>query len=137
MQQGSKALHNHGEQQLHPCISPWTVTSPSSQVLKYLRQIAVITPYAQFRFQYTAQDERNSVAVTFARRTLKMPVPPAVRTHQTMLHAGLLSRAAEDHHMLCSMQCISHQHVRRLKRQLAPLATPCNDMLIWPVTCRL
>ena len=56
------------------------VTESSPQVLKYLRQIAVITPYAQFRFQYTAQDERNSVAVTFARRTLKMPVPPAVRT---------------------------------------------------------
>ena len=48
-------------------------------MLKYLRQIAVITPYAQFRFRYMAQDDRNSVAITFVRRTLKMPVPPAVR----------------------------------------------------------
>ena len=59
------------------CALPVVQCMP--QVLKYLRQIAVITPYAQFRFRYTAQDDRNSVAITFVRRTLKMPVPPAVR----------------------------------------------------------
>ena len=65
-------------------VEAWYRCSPTSaaciaQVLKYLRQIAVITPYAQFRFRYTAQDDRHSVAITFVRRTLKMPVPPAVR----------------------------------------------------------
>ena len=38
-----------------------------SKILKYLRQIAVITPYAQFRFRYAAEDPRSSVDVTFAR----------------------------------------------------------------------
>ena len=69
------------DQQLYLALTTSAdVANSTPQVLKYLRQIAVITPYAQFRFRYTAQDERNSVAVTFVRRTLKMPVPPVVRT---------------------------------------------------------
>lgn len=74
-------------------------------MLKYLRQIAVITPYAQFRFRYTAQDERNSVTVTFVRRTLKMPVPPAVRTDcHDMHHARSLIRAVlSQPWMLCDV----------------------------------
>ena len=71
MQVTTGTLHHRTDRDKHPL---------PLQVLKYLRQIAVITPYSQFRFKYTAQDERNSVAVTFARRTLKMPVPPVVRT---------------------------------------------------------
>ena len=49
------------------------------QVIRYLRMIAVITPYAQFRFAYRAEDERNSVRFSFVRRTDKMPAPPTVR----------------------------------------------------------
>ena len=129
--------------QLHACTSPWNVTCILLQVLKYLRQIAVITPYAQFRFQYTAQDERNSVAITFARRTLKMPVPPAVRTHQTMPHACPLSRADEDHsdatqhagHMSPVSATASHsarpRAMARSKRQLRGgpdrWSIPCNS----------
>ena len=45
---------------------------------RYLRQIAVITPYTQFTFSYVAEDQRNSIAITFARRTDKMPAPPQV-----------------------------------------------------------
>ena len=57
------------------------------QVIRYLRMIAVITPYAQFRFAYRAEDERNSVRFSFVRRTDKMPAPPTVRTisHYSML----------------------------------------------------
>ena len=50
-----------------------------SKVLKYLQQVAVITPYAQFDFSYRAEDEKASFAVTFARRTDTMPSPPQVR----------------------------------------------------------
>ena len=46
---------------------------------RYLRQIAVITPYAEFKFQYAAEDEKSSMKTTFARRTDKMPAPPKVR----------------------------------------------------------
>ena len=45
---------------------------------RYLRQIAVITPYAEFKFTYTAEDEKSSMRTTFARRTDKMPAPPKV-----------------------------------------------------------
>ena len=67
----------HGSQLSLIIAGHWTPYR--AKILKYLRQIAVITPYAQFRFKYSAEDDRNSVAVTFVRRTQKMPVPPAVR----------------------------------------------------------
>lgn len=49
------------------------ITSPSSPpppnrssyILRYLRQIAVITPYAQFMFAYKAEDDKNSVRIGF------------------------------------------------------------------------
>lgn len=50
-----------------------------AKVLRYMRQIAVITPYAQFSFYYKAEDEKNSVNITFVRRTEKMPPPPKVQ----------------------------------------------------------
>jgi DNA topoisomerase VI subunit B len=56
-----------------------------AKILKYLRQIAVITPYAQFAFRYSAVDDRNNVAVTFVRRTDKMPLPPRV-DHPAAMH---------------------------------------------------
>jgi DNA topoisomerase VI subunit B len=61
---------------------------------RYLRQIAVITPYARFDFAYTGEDARNSVAVTFARRTDKMPPPPqvALLQHQSIDLMGFPSR---------------------------------------------
>mmetsp|Transcript_21443 Transcript_21443/g.47025 ORF Transcript_21443/g.47025 Transcript_21443/m.47025 type:complete len:686 (-) Transcript_21443:69-2126(-) len=51
------------------------------QVLKYLRQLAVITPYANFQFKFTGVDESKSKAVTFRRRTDWMPAPPAETKH--------------------------------------------------------
>lgn len=47
-----------------------------SKILKYLRQIAVITPYAQFSFTYKAAEEKNNVRIDFLRRTDKMPPVP-------------------------------------------------------------
>ena len=71
----------HGSQLSLIIAGHWTPYR--AKILTYLRQIAVITPYAQFRFKYSAaEDERNSVAITFVRRTQKMPVPPAVRSSQ-------------------------------------------------------
>lgn len=45
-------------------------------VLRYLRQIAVITPYAQISFQYSSVDGRNDISMMFKRRTTIMPDPP-------------------------------------------------------------
>ncbi|KAK9809996.1 hypothetical protein WJX72_003097 [[Myrmecia] bisecta] len=52
-----------------------------AKIIKYLRQIAVITPYAQFNFQFKADDEKSSLDVTFIRRTDKMPEPPKDTKH--------------------------------------------------------
>ncbi|PNH07647.1 DNA topoisomerase 6 subunit B [Tetrabaena socialis] len=41
----------------------WTYYRP--KVIRYLRQIAVITPYAQFSFAYKAEDDRNSMRCMF------------------------------------------------------------------------
>ena len=45
-------------------------------ILRYLRQIAVITPYAQFTFEFKAKDAKHSAAMAFRRRTDVMPAPP-------------------------------------------------------------
>ena len=47
---------------------------------RYLRQIAVITPYAEFSMSYTGEDAHNSLATTFRRRCDKMPAPPQMRS---------------------------------------------------------
>lgn len=47
-----------------------------AKILRYMRQIAVITPYAQFKLEYQAEDDKNSLAITFVRRTDKMPPAP-------------------------------------------------------------
>lgn len=59
---------------------------------RYLRQIAVITPYAEFKFTYTAEDQKSSMKTTFTRRTDKMPAPPKVHTEQIKAHY-IVSRA--------------------------------------------
>ena len=46
------------------------------KVMKYLQQIAVITPYAQFNFKYRSEEEKGSFEVEFKRRTDAMPPPP-------------------------------------------------------------
>ena len=52
------------------------------RMCRYLRQIAVITPYAEFKFTYAAEDDKSSMKTTFARRTDKMPASPKVRNGQ-------------------------------------------------------
>ena len=55
-----------------------------SKILKYLRQIAVITPYAQFSFVYKAEEEKNDVRINFVRRTDKMPQPPKASSRRAL-----------------------------------------------------
>jgi DNA topoisomerase VI subunit B len=81
---------NVHEERLEPNPTAWQGTELTvtilgnwqyyrAKILKYLRQIAVITPYAQFTFAYIAEDEKNSIRINFVRRTDKMPKPPKVR----------------------------------------------------------
>ena len=69
----------HTQQQL-PKNNPNTKQTQSyrAKLLGYLRQIAVITPYAQFSFSYVGEDERSSLRLVFRRRTDVMPPAPQV-----------------------------------------------------------
>ena len=49
----------------------------AARIVKYLRQLAVITPYAQLTFRYASEaGGRADVALRFRRRTTHMPPPP-------------------------------------------------------------
>ncbi|KAK9811024.1 hypothetical protein WJX73_007287 [Symbiochloris irregularis] len=66
-----------------------------AKIIKYLRQIAVITPYARFSFRYTAEEDKNSIAVNFHRRTEKMPQPPKdTKHHPASVDLELVKRLA-------------------------------------------
>jgi DNA topoisomerase VI subunit B len=58
-------------------------TAYRNKVLSYLRQLAIVTPYAQFHFKYVsaASDARGNVDAMFRRRTLVMPSPPLTTKH--------------------------------------------------------
>jgi len=58
-------------------------TKYRARVLKYLRQIAVITPYAQFTLDYRSPvgEGKSDFRAAFKRRTDKMPEPPRETKH--------------------------------------------------------
>lgn len=63
----------------------WTVGqgAPSrANVLKYVRQLAVITPYAEFTLRYSDHRAKNkNIAVRYNRRSHKVPTPPQTVKH--------------------------------------------------------
>ncbi|KAF8057634.1 TOP6B [Scenedesmus sp. PABB004] len=72
-------------------------SSYRAKVLTYLRQIAVITPYAQFSFRYVAEDPKASLALEFRRRTDVMPPPPqATKHHPSSVDLELVKRLIAD-----------------------------------------
>lgn len=93
-----------------------------AKVLRYMRQIAVITPYAQFSFHYKAEDEKNSVNITFVRRTEKMPPPPKeVKHHPASVDLELVKRLAAttatsnlQSFLFKEFSCISKEYAGRL-----------------------
>eukprot|EP00889_Picochlorum_renovo_P003283 jgi/Picre1/30313/NNA_005677.t1 len=67
-----------------------------AKVLKYLQQIAVITPYAEFKFKFKGQDEKNVFETVFDRRTSVMPPPPeATKHHPSSVDLELVKRLVE------------------------------------------
>lgn len=69
----------HGAQLSVTIEGNWT--SYRAKVVKYLRQIAVITPYAEFSFFYRAEEEKNNMRLVFRRRTDVMPPAPGETKH--------------------------------------------------------
>ena len=66
-------------------------SSYRSYIVKYLRQMAVITPYARFRLRVGTLGERNTLALEYARRSDEMPPTPSyIKPHPASVHAELL-----------------------------------------------
>jgi DNA topoisomerase VI B subunit len=64
-------------------------SSYKAKIINYLRQLAIITPYAQFMFRYTSPSDK-SFAIKFARRTDQMPPPPKETKHHPSAINNLL-----------------------------------------------
>ena len=93
-----------------------------SKIIKYLRQIAVITPYSHFTFTFKAEDASNDIHVVFARRTEKMPEPPKVRQLLCSTHWWCDVRQvlpAEAGHACMACPCLHRQPY-----DLPPLGQP-------------
>jgi DNA topoisomerase-6 subunit B len=66
-------------------------TSYASKLVNYLRQLAVITPYAQLKFSYSdSSSEKKSFHLSFNRRTEVMPPQPTEIKHHPSAVDNLL-----------------------------------------------
>ena len=70
----------------------WKTYRP--KILLYMRQMAVITPYAQFSLRFDAgDDEKKDFELSFARRTDRMPSPAKeVKHHPSSVNQLLLKQ---------------------------------------------
>ena len=67
-------------------------SSYRSFIVRYLRHMAVITPYARFSLTFGTQADKNTLALNYARRSEEMPKPPStIKHHPASVHAELLA----------------------------------------------
>eukprot|EP00123_Amoebidium_parasiticum_P020221 comp45461_c0_seq1/m.47536 comp45461_c0_seq1/g.47536 ORF comp45461_c0_seq1/g.47536 comp45461_c0_seq1/m.47536 type:complete len:663 (-) comp45461_c0_seq1:37-2025(-) len=68
-----------------------------ARILSYMRQLAVITPYAEFEFRFACPDQSKCFAVRYSRRTDHMP-PPAkeVKHHPSSVDLIVLRKIFSD-----------------------------------------
>ena len=107
-----------------------------AKVLKYLQQIAVITPYAEFKFNFKGEGERNAFNTTFERRTSVMPPPPVATKHhpssvdlesvKRLIHSTRYTKLST---FLCKeFDCVSKDLAERISDELGTgaLADPSD-----------
>jgi DNA topoisomerase VI B subunit len=101
-------------------------TSYRSKLLRYLKLIAIITPYATFDFRFVAEDNKNYMHHIFSRRTDKMPPPPEeAKHHPSDVDLELLKKiiAATKQRKLTSFLCnefsnITKNYASRIVKEL-------------------
>jgi DNA topoisomerase VI B subunit len=105
-------------------------TAYRNKVLSYLRQLAIVTPYAQFHFKYVSAgtDVRGNVDAMFRRRTSVMPAPPSTTKHHPsaanedqLLIKTLLSQTKEktlQNFFYKEFTSIAKEHAGRLVAEL-------------------
>lgn len=68
-------------------------TTYRSKILHYMRQMAVITPYAEFLFKFLSEVPDKNVTVRFARRTdIMPPAPLETKYHPSAVDLLLIKR---------------------------------------------
>ncbi|XP_068637644.1 DNA topoisomerase 6 subunit B [Aristolochia californica] len=83
-----------------------------SKILHYMRQMAVITPYAQILFKFVSDLSDKNVTVRFARRTDVMPpVPLETKHHPSAVDLLLIKRLIAETPKQNLLQFLQHEFV--------------------------
>ncbi|KAF3452583.1 hypothetical protein FNV43_RR03016 [Rhamnella rubrinervis] len=87
-------------------------TTYRSKILHYMRQMAVITPYAQFLFKFVSDASDKNIIIRFARRTDVMPpIPLETKHHPSSVDLLLIKRLITDTSKQNLLQFLQHEFV--------------------------
>lgn len=87
-------------------------TTYRSKILHYMRQMAVITPYAQFLFKFISDAPEKNITIKFARRTDVMPpVPLETKHHPSSVDLLLIKRLITETSKQNLLQFLQHEFV--------------------------
>lgn len=87
-------------------------TTYRSKILHYMRQMAVITPYAQFLFNFITDTSDKNVTIRFARRTDVMPPAPLeTKHHPSAVDLLLIKRLIAETSTQNLLQFLQHEFV--------------------------
>ncbi|KAI3992208.1 hypothetical protein MKX01_021616 [Papaver californicum] len=87
-------------------------TTYHSKILHYMRQMAVIAPYAQFLFKFVSDIADKNVTIRFARRTDVMPpVPVETKHHPSAVGLPLIKRLITETSKLNLLQFLQNEFV--------------------------
>ncbi|XP_022995035.1 DNA topoisomerase 6 subunit B isoform X1 [Cucurbita maxima] len=87
-------------------------TTYRSKILHYMRQMAVITPYAQFLFKFVSDTPDKNIAIRFSRRTDVMPpVPQETKHHPSAVDLLLIKRLIAETAKQSLLQFLQHEFV--------------------------
>ncbi|KAJ6821162.1 DNA topoisomerase 6 subunit B [Iris pallida] len=88
-------------------------TTYRSKILHYMRQMAVITPYAQFLFRFISDAVDKNMTIRFARRTDVMPpVPLETKHHPSAVDLLLIKRLIAETSKQTLLQFLQHEFVK-------------------------
>ncbi|XP_021894108.1 DNA topoisomerase 6 subunit B isoform X2 [Carica papaya] len=88
-------------------------TTYRSKILHYMRQMAVITPYAQFLFRFVSDAPDKNITISFARRTDVMPpVPAETKHHPSSVDLLLIKRLIEETSKQNLLQFLQHEFIK-------------------------
>ena len=108
-----------------------------SYIVRYMRQMAVITPYARFKLSVHTAGDARTLAVEYARRSEEMPrEPTTIKHHPASVHVELLgSLLAESKEKLLAkflskeFSCVSSALAAKLLAELRlPMDTAVSSI---------